>query len=61
MFYSKIALWPISYVAKMFASKVFTVKMSVAKMLTVKVLDSDEYMRNAIQVCRVVKTMTRKE
>ena len=41
MFYSKIALWPISYVAKMFASKVFTVKMSVAKMLMVKVLDSE--------------------
>ena len=31
-FYGKIALWPVSYVVKMFAAK-----MSTAKMLTVKV------------------------
>lgn len=34
--YGKIALWPNSYIAKMFAMKVLTAKMLVAKMLMVK-------------------------
>lgn len=36
IFYSKIALWPISHTAKMFVAKMFAVQMLAAKMLMVK-------------------------
>ena len=39
IFYSKIALWPISYMVKMCAVKMLVAVMSMAKMLTGKYLE----------------------
>ena len=40
IFYGKIAVWPLSYVAKIFVIKMLLAKMSTAKTLTVKILDT---------------------
>ena len=43
IFYSKIALWPISYAAKVFAAKMLEGMMSIAKMLKMKIPDKKNY------------------
>ena len=50
--YGKIALWPNSYVAKMFAMKVLTAKMLVAKIFMVKLPKTT--INNTFSLCTCV-------